>query len=74
VVQDNSNANPPTLLLTLHSMLADLRLNNDGRVPTWFAEHVARLWPRLQVWYDWFYNTQQGSLPGTYRYKQDVIK
>ena len=63
VVQHNSNANPPTLLLTLHSMME----SGETRREKWFHDFLLRMWPRLQVWYDWFDNTQQGEVPGTYR-------
>lgn len=63
VVQHNKNANPPTLLLTLHSMMR----NAENRVSPWFKEYLARMWPRLEIWYNWFSETQQGSVPGTFR-------
>ena len=63
VVQHNKNANPPTLLLTLHSMMGDAAT----RMSPWFKEFLAKMWPRLEKWYDWFNSTQMGSVPGTFR-------
>ena len=34
----------------------------------WFAEALGRMWGRLELWYNWFYVTQAGSAPGTYRW------
>ena len=69
VVQNNENANPPTLLLTLHSMLKDMTLNGNSQVPEWFRNFLQRLWPRLVAWYNWFDNSQYGEIPGTFRWR-----
>ena len=61
VVQRNTNANPPTLLLTLHSMVRDMS-GNKGTPPTWFREYLLRMWARLEKWYDWFNTTQMGQV------------
>ena len=61
VVQRNTNANPPTLLLTLHSMLRDMT-TNGGTPPAWFREYLLRMWARLEKWYDWFNTTQMGQV------------
>ncbi|XP_068230220.1 mannosyl-oligosaccharide glucosidase [Palaemon carinicauda] len=65
VVQRGKNANPPTLLLTLHSMMSGFQrdLSDDD------YEYLSRLWPRLRAWYNWFNSTQYGDLPGTYRWR-----
>ncbi len=63
VVQDSSNANPPTLLLTLHSMVGDKEVSSQP----WFADYLKRMWVRLETWYGWFQSTQAGEVPGTYR-------
>ena len=63
VVQKNTNANPPTLLLTLNSMVQDFK----NQVPKWFEAYLARIWPRLEVWYNWFNETQRGVVPGSFR-------
>lgn len=68
VVQNNKNANPPTLLLTLHSMVQDLTAKGQV-VPDWFISYLSRIWPRLEVWYAWFNTTQRGNDPGTFRWR-----
>ena len=68
VVQKNTNANPPTLLLTLHSMVHDFKQKDDQK---WFEEYLKRIWPRLEVWYNWFNQTQNGSYS---LYDADLIK
>lgn len=65
VVQKGKNANPPTLLLTLHSMMSGFKQDlsdND-------YEYLSHLWPRLRAWYNWFNSTQTGDLPSTYRWR-----
>ena len=69
VVQNNKNANPPTLLLTLHSMLKDMTINGNDQVPEWFRSYLHRFWPRLVTWYNWFDNSQAGEIPGTFRWR-----
>ncbi|XP_076046387.1 mannosyl-oligosaccharide glucosidase isoform X2 [Oratosquilla oratoria] len=65
VVQRDKNANPPTLLLTLHSMMKDFQeeLSDEN------YDYLVRLWPRLKAWYNWFNTTQVGDMPGTYRWR-----
>ncbi len=67
VVQKNTNANPPTLLLTLHSMVTDFK--KEDKVPQWFEKYLTRIWPRLEVWYNWFNQTQKGQEEGTFRWR-----
>ena len=62
VVQRNTNANPPTLLLTLHSMLGDMTANGGTPPPAWFRDYLLRMWARLEKWYDWFNTTQMGQV------------
>jgi len=72
VVQNNKNANPPTLLLTLYSMVKDLSvIDGSGahQVPEWFERALSRMWPRLVAWYSWFDRTQSGLVPGTFRWR-----
>ena len=72
VVQSNQNANPPTLLLTLHSMVKDMSLQSGysaKKVPEWFSHTLSRMWPRLVAWYSWFDQTQAGLIPGTFRWR-----
>ncbi|RXG68487.1 Mannosyl-oligosaccharide glucosidase [Armadillidium vulgare] len=65
VVQHQKAANPPTLMLTLHSMVN----NFDGSLTDQDYDYLNRLWPRLKAWYQWFNSTQVGELPGTYRWR-----
>ncbi|XP_050684991.1 mannosyl-oligosaccharide glucosidase, partial [Leptidea sinapis] len=68
VVQHNAAANPPMLLLTLAQLL---------RVPGLLAapRHRAaldRMFPRLQLWYNWFLASQRGSEPSSFRWRGRV--
>lgn len=65
VVQRSSNANPPTLVLALHTLLDQME-----QPPSSEQLHFLELaWPRLEVWYDWFNRTQTGSVAGSYRWR-----
>ncbi|XP_065565730.1 mannosyl-oligosaccharide glucosidase-like [Artemia franciscana] len=61
VVQKNSNANPPTLLLPLYDMFGEAESISQSDY-----EYLQRAWPRLVTWYDWFNTTQVGREPSTY--------
>uniref|UniRef100_A0A4W3HCB2 mannosyl-oligosaccharide glucosidase n=1 Tax=Callorhinchus milii TaxID=7868 RepID=A0A4W3HCB2_CALMI len=65
IVQRNENANPPTLFLTLQSLLRDLgpHLSQED------SSYLRKLFPRLRTWYDWYNTTQIGPLPSTYRWR-----
>ncbi|CAB4068720.1 MOGS [Lepeophtheirus salmonis] len=65
VVQRNRNANPPTLLLSLDSMIKDKGME----IPQEFKNYLKKMWPRLEKWYGWFHRTQMGEIPGTYRWR-----
>jgi len=65
VVQHNRNANPPTLLLTLHSIVGELQ----GGLSDWWRDYLRRMWPRLVTWYGWFNSTQVGDIRGAYRWR-----
>jgi len=65
VVQHSRNANPPTLLLTLHRIVQDM----NGRLDDWDRDYLRRMWPRLVSWYGWFNTTQVGDVRGTYRWR-----
>jgi len=65
VVQQNRNANPPTLLLTLHRLVQELQED----MSEWWRAYLKRMWPRLVTWYGWFNTTQVGDLRGTYRWR-----
>lgn len=59
VVQHNENANPPTLILPIKSMV-DKGVLDEG--------YLRKIFPRLKAWFNWFNTTQLGSLPSTYRW------
>jgi len=65
VVQHNRNANPPTLLLTLHRIVQDI----SGDMTDWWRDYLKRMWPRLSTWYTWFNTTQLGDTRGAYRWR-----
>lgn len=60
IVQKNTNANPPTFLLTIESLL-ERRL-----IP---VSDLEEMFPRLQAWYSWYNTSQSGNRPGTYRWR-----
>ena len=66
VVQHNRNANPPTLLLTLHKLVENLETEADVDTE-WWRDYLRRMWPRLVTWYGWFNTTQAGQVQGSYR-------
>ena len=75
VVQHNENANPPTFFLTLETLVQRMQ-REDKMVGMWCGltyqktvnvcvQDVAflrRVFPRLQVWFDWFNETQVMSI------------
>ena len=65
IVQSNLNANPPTFFLTLASFLNEI---NSTIEPKDF-EFLQNLFPKLQLWYDWFNRTQTGDRVGLYRWR-----
>uniref|UniRef100_T1ISH0 Mannosyl-oligosaccharide glucosidase n=1 Tax=Strigamia maritima TaxID=126957 RepID=T1ISH0_STRMM len=68
VVQQNTNANPPTLFLTLQYLINKLQVNNSS-----IDEHdfnfFRRIYPRLMAWFDWFNVTQIGKITTFYRWR-----
>ncbi|XP_022094370.1 mannosyl-oligosaccharide glucosidase-like [Acanthaster planci] len=65
VIQNNENANPPTLFLPLQSILRDTTLGKNGD----FLEYLQHVFPRLEAWYHWFNSTQTGPRSSTYRWR-----
>ncbi|XP_068129656.1 mannosyl-oligosaccharide glucosidase [Hyperolius riggenbachi] len=63
VVQWDENANPPTLFLALRQLLASKDIAPEG------LQFLRRAFPRLQTWYNWFNETQNGPLPYSYRWR-----
>ncbi|XP_061397950.1 mannosyl-oligosaccharide glucosidase [Musca vetustissima] len=66
VIQRNTNANPPTFLLTLKKILKHHKqeLSLKSRLDT-----LERIYPRLQAWFAWYNTTQRGDIPGTYQWR-----
>ena len=50
-------------------MLKDMTLNGNDQVPEWFRNYLHRFWSRLVTWYNWFDNSQDGDIPGTFRWR-----
>ena len=47
-----------------------LQVNDlSGNEPQWLKPYLNRLWPRLEVWINWFNSTQYGPKPGTFRWR-----
>lgn len=67
VVQRNTNANPPTLFLSLQYMLRKLRETNALNEAN--LDYFQHIFPRLETWFEWFNATQIGKLGGTYRWR-----
>ncbi|XP_067124411.1 mannosyl-oligosaccharide glucosidase [Centruroides vittatus] len=65
IVQKNTNANPPTFFLTIDSLIKRTDNQNLEKDKA-FLKH---LYPRLKAWFLWFNTTQNGKLPGTYRWR-----
>ena len=65
VVQHQTAANPPTLMLTLHSMTSGFQESLSDKD----FSYLSKLWPRLKAWYYWFNSTQIGDVPGSYRWR-----
>ncbi|CAG9574147.1 unnamed protein product [Danaus chrysippus] len=66
VVQHNSAANPPMLLLSLARLV---RSRPQLFTETPYRQTLDRMFPRLQAWYQWFQTTQKGDEPTTYRWR-----
>jgi len=65
VVQRNTNANPPTLILPLQRLIKTM-LNSEAEKDKNFLQAVL---PRLQTWFQWYNTTQLGTKPFTYRWR-----
>ena len=62
LVQHSSNANPPSLLFSIESLIDRKQFDRD-----WLKE----IYPRLSRWYQWFNTTQTGpsKFPFTFRWR-----
>lgn len=63
--QNNLIANPPTLMLALHSIQTELETKNK-KLSGSHRIYFQSLFPRLHAWFNWFNSTQKGSTPGTF--------
>lgn len=66
IVQNVHVANPPTFFLVLDSILNKLSTDKDTNES---KEYFNQLFDKLNVWYNWLNRTQNGHLPGSYRWK-----
>ncbi|RWS05953.1 mannosyl-oligosaccharide glucosidase-like protein [Dinothrombium tinctorium] len=60
IIQNNTNANPPALFLTLNSMI------DSGTLE---AAFISEIFPRLELWYNWFNASQTGVKRSSYRWR-----
>ncbi|XP_052773711.1 mannosyl-oligosaccharide glucosidase-like [Mya arenaria] len=65
VVQRNTNANPPTLILPLQRLIKSM-LDSDKEKDKKFLKAVL---PRLQTWFQWYNTTQIGPKRFTYQWR-----
>ncbi|KAH3787199.1 mannosyl-oligosaccharide glucosidase-like [Dreissena polymorpha] len=63
VVQRNQNANPPTLILPLKTLVPYILQSETEE------QSLKRILPRLKTWFNWYNTTQLGPIPFTYRWK-----
>ncbi|XP_033105341.1 mannosyl-oligosaccharide glucosidase-like isoform X2 [Anneissia japonica] len=64
VVQNNENANPPTLFLSIQSILRTIDSKAESS-----RQFISRIYPRLKVWYNWYNTTQSGPVKSSYRWR-----
>ena len=67
-MQNPDYANPPSLLLTVESMLDSLDPDHPDEIDK-TLKFFEFAFPRLQAWYNWFNTTQIGPVPGSYRWR-----
>ncbi|CAG2102761.1 unnamed protein product [Medioppia subpectinata] len=60
VNQKTTNANPPALFLAIDKLL------NNGNVD---IKWLHKVFPRLQLWYNWYNSSQTGQISSTYRWR-----
>ncbi|TRY99540.1 hypothetical protein DNTS_020832 [Danionella cerebrum] len=69
IVQHNENANPPTLFLALGELLEKFDKQPESPSSQSMLPFLRRLYPRLQVWFEWFNTTQVGPVANSYRWR-----
>ena len=65
VIQHGENANPPTLFLTIQSILEQEK-DDNGNVTEKTREFLKKAYPRLKLWFSWYNTTQVGKVPSSY--------
>jgi len=68
VVQRSDNANPPALLLTVERILRKM----EHRKQLWNqigSSTLNNLYERLRVWVQWYLDSQQGAVDGSFRWR-----
>jgi len=66
VVQHSKNANPPTFFLTIEALIN--REKAQGPISAKLKGFLKHIYPRLDVWFQWYNHTQKGDLRATYRW------
>jgi len=75
IIQRPTAANPPTLFLPILRMaraVATSSATGDGKLNATMQaqkDFLVSAFPRLEKWFLWFNTTQQGGLPGSYRWQ-----
>ncbi len=69
IVQHNENANPPTVFLALQELLEQLDAQPELSSSQTMIPFLRRLYPRLQIWFEWFNTTQPGIIANSYRWR-----
>ncbi|CAL8097923.1 unnamed protein product [Calicophoron daubneyi] len=68
IVQDNTVANPPALMLTIEALMDSLPKLMSSEANR-FRHWSALVLPRLHAWYQWLNRTQFGPVPLSYRWR-----
>ncbi|XP_004065937.1 mannosyl-oligosaccharide glucosidase [Oryzias latipes] len=69
VVQQNENANPPTLFLVFQDLIEQLASHPDDAALQPTLPFFRQLFPRLKTWFEWYNTTQKGPRPNSYRWR-----
>lgn len=60
IVQENNVANPPTLFLGILNLI---EINKTS------VTFLKTIFPRLEIWFNWLYSSQDGEVPFSYYWK-----
>lgn len=70
VIQRTTNANPPALFLPLQKMAEEIAgLSEEQRRADPTAHFLEAAFPRLELWLDWYLESQRGPVPGSFRWR-----